>query len=586
MSNPTMISALKKLRTITTRHEKIQWLGIAGFALVTSLFEIVTASVIVGFAQVINNPETGVNYLSRIGVDPDIKPMMAVFWFAVLVGVVYLVKNMVAAGEVFFQNFSIQKMNYNFKNRMLSRYTDMDYSLFLTRNSSYGAMVVDSDAERIYSTGMVGLACILSESIVFASLVAMIVAMNPSLAFAISGIGLVIAIAVAKILLPLYYRWGQRYNEVAVYSAQNLYQFFHAFKEIVLLGKRDFFVDSFKHYSYKRSRLQAMQAATNALPRIVIEVLFLGLFIAAIAFLCLQHDSTTQMIGILGGYMYVAFRLMPGLNRIITQLNLFKSIIPSIERVYDETFNATAKARYENVSDFSYKHDISLSHVYLTYPNTDRDALNDVTFTISKGETIGIAGETGSGKSTLVDVILGLLEPYSGTVTVDGRFPVRSQQWHRHIGYVPQSIYLMDDTVEANIAFGEKTVDQDRLMKAVKAAQLEKFINALPEGFKTIVGERGVRLSGGERQRISIARALYRDPDVLIFDEATSALDNQTEAQLMETIQTVSKGRTVIMIAHRLSTLRGCDRIVVMNNGRVEKITDYEDIAGLKKNYA
>jgi ATP-binding cassette subfamily C protein len=414
----------------------------------------------------------------------------------------------------------------------------------------------------------------------------MIVMMNPSLALMIFGIGFVFTMLVAKVLLPLFYRWGQSQQEAALYSNQNLYQFFHAFKEMVLLNKSVFFVDAYKQHSYKRSMTQAVQAATNALPRMVIEVLFLGLFVSTIVFLCLRNETPAQMFGILSGYLYVGFRLMPGLNRIINYLNNFKSIISSVDRVYEECATVTMRQSYLDVPDFSFNQNITLNNVGFKYLNTETNSLKNIDLTINKGECVGIIGETGSGKSTLVDVVLGLLKPYEGSVLIDGQFPVNSHQWHNEIGYVPQAIYLTDDTIEANIAFGEKNVDQDRLLKAVRAAQLEKFIDNLPQGLKTMVGERGVRISGGERQRISIARALYREPEILIFDEATSALDNQTEAQLIETIHAVSRNRTVIMIAHRLTTLSGCDRIVEMNGGAIQKITNYETIAGLNRSYA
>ena len=190
---------------------------------------------------------------------------------------------------------------------------------------------------------------------------------------------------------------------------------------------------------------------------------------------------------------------------------------------------------------------------------------------IKKGECVGFVGETGSGKSTLIDIILGLLKPTAGSILIDNLYPVNSYQWHQKIGYVPQATYLIDDTIEANIAFGEKIekIDHAHLLKVIEDAQLSSFISQLPSGVKTIVGERGIKLSGGERQRISIARALYRNPEVLIFDEATSALDNDTERRLMETIYSVSKNRTVIMIAHRLSTLNRCDRIINISHGQI-----------------
>ena len=191
-----------------------------------------------------------------------------------------------------------------------------------------------------------------------------------------------------------------------------------------------------------------------------------------------------------------------------------------------------------------------------------------------------LTGDIGSGKSTLVDVLLGLLIPTTGHILVDDQYTVHALQWHKMIGYVPQAIYLIDDTIAANIAFGEAQIDQGKLKQAIRSAQLETLVSGLSEGVDTIVGERGMRLSGGERQRISIARALYHNPEVLIFDEATSALDNETEARLMATIDDISAERTVIMVAHRLTTLQKCDSIIVMNAGRVSEITNYEKIKG------
>ena len=281
------------------------------------------------------------------------------------------------------------------------------------------------------------------------------------------------------------------------------------------------------------------------------------------------------MIGILGGYLYAGFRLMPGLNRIINQLNVFKSIIPSIERVFNEYMMVAAKENYVDMPDFQFNETVTLKDVCFKYLNTEKDALSHVSLQIQKGVCIGIVGATGSGKSTLIDLILGLLKPYQGSILVDGKYPMYAYQWHQKIGYVPQSVYLIDDSIEKNIAFGEKEIDLNRLNAVIDAAQLRTFMEALSDGVKTIVGERGVRLSGGERQRIAIARALYRNPEVLIFDEATSALDNDTEARLMDTINAVSRDRTVIMIAHRLTTLQNCDRIVVMGKGRIQEVTEY-----------
>lgn len=568
-STPSIFSAIMKLRELLTREERIKWLFIAGFALVVSLLEVVTAFVIVVFAQVLNDPSTGQKYFLKFGITENPSPGKTVFYVAITVGVIYLFKNVIAALEVFFQNFSIQKMCYEFKNKLLHRYAKADYGFYLTRNSSFGLQVVGGDAEQAFSNGMMSFASILSEGVVFICLVSMVVYMNPTLALIIFAIGIALSLLISKFLLPKFYRWGEDLQQTAIHAGQNLMQFFHAFKEIVLLGKKESFVSAYQVHSKKRSKLQAIQTATNALPRMGIEILFVGLFVLTISYLCMGRESPMQMIGLLSGYLYAGFRLMPGLNRIINQLNTFKSVIPSIDRIYREYTTISSDQHYLDISDLKFEKNIVFKNVNFRYLNTDKDALSDVNLTINKGECIGVIGETGSGKSTLIDLLLGLLRPTSGNILVDDQYCVNSLQWHRKIGYVPQAVYLIDDTIEANIAFGENEIDENKLDQAINAAQLRKLIDSLPQAGKTMVGERGIRLSGGERQRIAIARALYRNPEVLIFDEATSALDNETEARLIETIHAVSKERTVIMIAHRLTTLRDCDRIIELKHGLV-----------------
>ncbi len=569
MKTPSILSAVKKLRQLLTRREKLSWLFIAGFALTVSFLEVVTASIIVIFAQVLTDPSVGNAYMVRIGFSGSLSPARVVFYFSLMVGVVYLIKNIIAGIEVFFQNFSIQKMSYEFKKKLLYKYAQSDYGVYLTRNSSFGLQVLSGDVQQAFSSGMIGLASILSEGFVFLCLISMMIYLNPNLAFLIFVVGIFLFLLMSRVVFPLFYRWGQRLQQASIGINQNLLQFFHAFKEIVLLGKKKAFIDAFQVHSGKYSRLQALITATNSLPRLFIETLFVGVFVLVITYLSAEHESPMQMIGLLGGYLYMGFRLMPGINRILNQLNILKSVTPAIDRIYDEFTTVATPQHYINEPNFRFDKSVSFEGVSFQYLNTSKKALSNVSFKIKKGECIGVVGQTGSGKSTLIDLMLGLLRPTEGKILVDGKFPVNSIQWNQKIGYVPQAIYLTDDTIEANIAFGEELIDKDRLDAAIDSAQLRSFINALPEGGQTFVGERGIRLSGGERQRISIARALYRDPEVLIFDEATSALDNETEKKLMETIYDVSRTRTVIMIAHRLSTLERCDRLFEFSQGKV-----------------
>ncbi len=575
---PSLLSAVNQLKQMLTKQEKVTWLGIATFAMVISLLEVITASVIVVLAQVLNQPEVGQKYLSLLGMGPDLSQSRIILYMAVSVGFIYVLKNILAGLESFYQNMAIQRINYQFKNRILERYANADYGVSLTRNSSQGMQIISGDTEQMFSSGMIALASILSEALIFICLVGLIIYMDPSLAFIISVVAFFLFLVITKGLLPHFYRFGQMVQEESLHSTRNLFQFFHAFKEIIILGKRDFFINAYEVHSRRKVRIQAIQTSINALPRLVIELLFVGLFVTSIAVLCFENESPVQMMGVLGGYLYAGFRLMPGLNRMINQLNTFKATIPSIERVYYDYTTIAASNSYENIPDFCFDDTITLKNVNFKYINTPINALSAISLDIKKGECLGIIGETGSGKSTLIDLILGLLKPSEGSICVDNRYPVASLQWHQKIGYVPQSTYLIDDTIEANIAFGEKSIDYTRLHASIHAAQLTKLVDALPQGTKTIVGERGVRLSGGERQRISIARALYREPDVLIFDEATSALDNKTEEKLMQTIHHVSQSRTVIMIAHRLTTLKNCHRIVALEKGSIKEITSYDKI--------
>lgn len=572
MATPTFFSSIHKIYTLLSSEERKKGLLIIGLALLTSCLELATASMIVLLAQVINQPETGITYLERIGLREIVSSQNVILIFAVFVGIIYAVKNTIAALEAYFQNFTIQKINYNFKKRLLHKYAAADYSFHLTRNTAYGLQVINGDAELTFSSGLISIASLITEGIIFFCLICLVVVLNPSLALTIFIIGLVLGLAVSKFLLPLFYSYGLRLQSAAGEAQKNLIQYFHAFKEIVVLGKSDFFIDAFDIHSRKKSRVQALQNTINALPRMIIEVLFVGLFVVTIAFLSLRNETPANMVGLLGGYLYVGFRLIPGLNRIVYQMNIFKSIMPCIDRIHQEFTSMDEMVPYKDVRNFEFKKFISLKNVSYRYRNGSEEALSNVDFTIKKGQTIGIIGETGSGKSTLVDLILGLLHPTQGQILIDDRFPVHCSQWHKIIGYVPQSIYLIDDTIEANIAFGESEIDPVLLKQAAKAAQLDSLIAKLPQGFLTYVGDRGIRLSGGERQRIAIARALYRNPEVLIFDEATSALDNETEKKLIDTIYELSKSHTVIMIAHRHSTLDRCDTLIRIEDKKVIEV--------------
>lgn len=576
MKKYELIQPAVKIFEILPKEDRRRLFMIVLFAVAVSGLELLTTGTLVVLAQVLNKPDVVVAYLSWFPF--SFSTAEAVVFFSVLCAGIYLVKNAVSAAQIFYQNFVIKTLCFEFKVYLLRKYAHMDYGFYLTRNSSYNMEVIAGDLENMFSGGVLSLCLILTELVVFVGVCGLLIYMNPALTILLfTFVGGLSAVSVF-VLLPAYHRWGLQMQDSRVQLNQNLLQFFHAFKESILFGQQDYFIESYARHSYKNSRLQALQSSINMVPRIGLEVVFVMLFVAAIVFMSLQMNTPQQMMGALGGYLYAGFRMMPGLNRILWNLNNYKLCIPNIDRVYEEYTTVEDPAVTEDNPALTFHHQLEMRGVCFRYLNTSTDALTDINLTIQKGECLGIMGQTGSGKSTLVDVMLGLLKPYAGSIVVDDFYSVQTPSWHKKIGYVPQNIYLVDDTILANIAIGESEADIDRarLARAVEEAQLSSLIDNLPNGLETTVGERGARLSGGERQRIAIARALYRQPEVLIFDEATSALDQATEARLIEMCNNLRQGRTLIMVAHRLTTLKYCDRVILLREGKIQSILDAE----------
>ena len=296
-----------------------------------------------------------------------------------------------------------------------------------------------------------------------------------------------------------------------------------------------------------------------------------------------QNGSFNDALPIVSLYVFAGYRLMPALQQVYSSITQLRFIGPSVNSLSDDLKNLKFDTSSNAKSVFSIKKSIVLKNIYYSYPNTSRSALKDISIIIPAKTNVGFVGATGSGKTTTVDIILGLLQAQKGTLEIDGQVITKEnvRSWQRSIGYVPQQIYLSDDTVSANIAFGEeyKNINQDAVEKASKIANIHNFVmEELPNQYQTTIGERGIRLSGGERQRIGIARALYHHPKVLILDEATSSLDNQTEKTVMDAVNKISKDILIIIIAHRLNTVKDCDNIFLLEKGKLKKQGTFKEL--------
>ena len=319
------------------------------------------------------------------------------------------------------------------------------------------------------------------------------------------------------------------------------------------------------------------------LPRFALEAISFGGLILVIIFYMLATDNITSVLPIIALYAFAGYRLMPAIQKIFTNITSLRISGPAINHLYNDLKSLNLKIDENSKDEFFFNESIKLKNVFYTYPNSSKTVLKNINLTIPAYKSVGIVGETGSGKTTTIDLILGLLEAQKGTLEIDGQIVNNKNRraWQNSIGYVPQQIYLADTTVSENIAFGvnEDEISQENVERAAKIANLHEFIiNELPSKYQTIIGERGVRLSGGQRQRIGIARALYHEPKLLIFDEATSALDNVTERSVMEAIYNKDYKITKILIAHRLSTVKRCDKIFLFDKGELKHEGNYQEL--------
>jgi ABC-type multidrug transport system fused ATPase/permease subunit len=367
-------------------------------------------------------------------------------------------------------------------------------------------------------------------------------------------------------------RWGVTRQLHEGRRIQHLQQGLGGTKDVKLLGREEEFLSQFRQHDEGFTRVAARYATIGQLPRLWLEFLAItGLAVLVLVVLWRGHSPET-LVPTLGLFAVGAFRLLPSANRLMNAVQNIRYGLPVIAVLHSELALLQDISLREGGHLLPFRDSLQLEDVVFRYPSTDTDTIRGITLQIARGTSVGFIGSTGTGKTTLVDIMLGLLTPNSGRVLVDGvDIRDRERGWQDQIGYVPQSIFLTDDSLRRNIAFGlaSEQIDEAAVWRTVRTAQLETFVNELPDGLDTIVGERGVRLSGGQRQRIGIARALYHDPSVIVLDEATSALDSATERGFMETVRALRGTKTIIIIAHRLSTVEQCDRLFRLDQGRV-----------------
>lgn len=578
---------LRKLFLLLDRRGRIQFFLLPLPMLLVSLLEMASIGMIVPVLQVAVTANQG----AGVGQSPfgDLMGAVATRFSPVALCIafvlLFLVKNVGILGMTYAINRFTLRKTAAFSQQLFGLYLDLPYAIHLQRNSAELLRNLTQTAANAFQ-GYRLLLNLALEAFLAISALAVLLLIEPKVTIGLTVAAAVFALLIYRVLGPYFTAWGKQTNDLQGVHIRLINQSLGAIKDVKIHHAEPYLSRLFGLIINGIVRAQLLNGTAQEAPRLVIEFVVVGGFSGVVLIFMASGRSGEEIVALLGLFGMAAMRLMPSFNRLLANMNNLRFLHAHIDTLHQEV--AAARDAREKISvvddggDISFEHEMRLEHLSYRYANADKDAVRDANLAIRKGERIGIVGPSGAGKSTLVDLILGLLVPTEGRILVDGNDVAGERRaWQSRFGYVPQDVYLLDDTVRRNIAFGmdDDKIDGARVQAAVQRAHLAAMVSGLPHGLDTVVGERGSRLSGGERQRMGIARALYSEPEILVFDEATSALDNVSENEIRIAINELARAKTVVIIAHRLSTVRECDRIVFVDSGRISAVGDFQTLA-------
>ena len=575
---------LSKLKMIFPRKERRFFILLFFLILIGTLFDFLGVSLILPLVNLLIHPESLERqrwYHAFTALFPvrDRNTQMLIL-VLIIIGV-YIVKNLFAIYMSVVQNVFVTRNQLATSARMLDCYMRKPYTFHLQHNTAEIVRGINNDVNSAYAL-VSSLMELLAKVLITILLIAYLILVDFWLTVSIVAGLTVYSVAYFLIVRKRMKAAGQETRRLHMTMLKTVHQATGGIKEVKLMGRERFFVDCYRNDSAAYVKNYRRYSILSAVPKHLVEILCVGGILGLVAVKIAVRQDLSAIVGSLSAFAVASVKLLPSANSINTTINSMSYRIPSLNavcEVIDENWGKrfgeppATEAQRQRARDHRLA-DIRIEDLSFTYPEMDEPVLRDVDLTIRSGTSVGIVGVTGAGKTTLVDLILGLLEPQSGRILYDG-VDIRSnyEQWQTRIGYIPQNIYLVDESIRVNVALGiyADQIDDERVWKALEAAQLAEFVRGLKDGLDTVIGERGVRISGGQRQRIGIARALYNDPDILFLDEATSALDNETEAAVMDSVHRLSGKKTCIIIAHRLTTIEGCDEIYRVADGRVSR---------------
>jgi ABC-type multidrug transport system fused ATPase/permease subunit len=585
-----MYLTIRKLLSLLSPEERRRGYFLLAMVVAMAILDMVGIASILPFMSVLSNPDVVVSnkYLAAVYREMNFSSAES---FLAFLGLTVFVLLLFSTAFKALTTYSLlrfsQMREYSISRRLVAGYLHQPYDWFLNRHSADIGKTVLSEVGQVINGSVVPMMQLIAQGAVALAIMCLLVVAQPMVAVAmILGLG-----AVYATIYVSSRRYLSRLGADRVIANRQRYQVTHeafgGIKDVKVAGLEESLLLRFESPAKRYAKTQTASQLVAQLPRYALEIVAFGGMLSLATYAISLPGGLGSALPLMALYGLAGFRLLPALQQIYAHLTRIRFSGPALDRLYTdisalppvaEALPATGTERPSQLAN-----GLALVHVTYSYPNAQRDALNGFSMDVPAHSIVGLVGTTGSGKTTAVDILLGLLSPQAGQLLVDGVpiSPINVRAWQRMVGYVPQQVFLIDDTVAANIAFGVPAdqVDHAAVERAGRIANLHDFVSTqLPQGYQTAIGERGVRLSGGQRQRIGIARALYHDPEVLVLDEATSALDNLTEQAVMEAVNNLGHRKTIVLIAHRLSTVRDCDKIFILEDGKLVDQGGYTEL--------
>lgn len=569
------MTTLRQALRLIGRENRWRWIFLIVVALIASGFEIVGAALVYVLLGLVADPggEAALPIVGDVRQFFDVERDVLLLGLAVVMGAFFIARASVHIAEIYVQNRVAHNAGARLAAKLVRGYLAMPYAFHLSRTSSDLIRNSHGAVQSLVKEVFVPLIRVTAETILVLGMMALLIFLAP----AATGLAVLViggtAVVMLRLIQPRLKRIGRRAHRLQRETLGTLQQSLHGIRDVKVLGREDEFARRYEKARLSLARVSYLRSTATDLPKTIMELALLGFILLVFAASILFQEGAGQTLPVLGLFAYAGLRLQPSLQRIIAGLNNLKYAAAPIEDLdRDLRLIGDQEPLPPASKPLPFRDQLRLNDVSFRYETGHKDALSAINLVLEPGAVLGICGPTGGGKTTLVDVMTGLLVPTSGCVTVDGHdLRQYAREWQRNLGVVPQMVFLTDETLRENVALGvpRKDIDEAAVNEAVELAQLRGYVDSLPDGLDTVVGERGVRISGGQRQRVAIARALYRRPEVLVFDEGTSALDNTTERELMSALARLRGKHTVLLIAHRLSTVKDADKILVIEDGMI-----------------